>query len=234
MSAISRTGDSNNDAFIQWFVAFAIIVPFCICIVYIGKAIKTVLSDLSVEKMKEKKMKLTKRTPITMVNLFDSAGDSTHVPTGELEGKMKLNVHETDVLGHEDTTVEMDCRIHTVRAMEGDFSMSIDDELSNARDESTAFDDEEESESVVVVFEDSDLLIATEALDNIQNQIDNHGNDSEEMEEKSQKKSELPEESHKTMENALGKEDKFEDEAIQGHAPGITGDLHDIKDETTG
>eukprot|EP01083_Nonionella_stella_P072688 196059_1 len=202
MSAISRNGESNNEEFIALFVAFAILIPFCICMFYIGKAIKTVLSGLSEEQMKEKKRKLAARAPVPMVNVINSSGDKAD----KLKGYMEVNVYDTDAVSEPNVTVEMaTCDMHprahaieqarVLGALEGD--QSVSDEIENTKSNP----DED--------FDESDLSIEAEALII---QTDNHGNDSEELQEQSPQ----------TLENTVGKVDQ-----LDGEKDAITDQIRD-------
>eukprot|EP01083_Nonionella_stella_P015584 43617_1 len=211
MSAISRNGESSNEAFIALFVAFAVLTPFCICIFYIGKAIKTVLSGLSEEQMEEKKRKLAARAPIPMVNVIDikSTGDKAN----KLKDYMEVNVYDTDAVSE----VEMaTCDIHqraidearVLEPLEGD-DISTTDRLSDENTKSNA-DEEQNVEALSII------------------QTDKHGNDSDELQEQSPK----------TMETTFGKEDKLDNEVIiaddlHGIKDETTGEISNDGDESS-
>eukprot|EP01083_Nonionella_stella_P065496 171674_1 len=119
VSAISRNGDSNDERFIELFVALAILIPFCICVFYIGKTIKTVLSELSEEQMKEKKIQLAQRAPKTM----ELKGNILQINV-KLEQVDCDDVHEAGVLDEANTSIEMVCVPHKTLGLELDINKS--------------------------------------------------------------------------------------------------------------
>eukprot|EP01083_Nonionella_stella_P150144 477808_1 len=148
-SAISRNGDSNRETFIQLFVAFAILIPFCICIFNIAKAIKWFFCEASVEQMEDKKMKLVERAPTTMRNVFmvNSSGDANvDVQANAVKDQIELNVHQTNVLDEENTTIEMPCKSHVQQpsVLDGYRSTDIDDSGTSSSEELHVSDDYED------------------------------------------------------------------------------------------